>query len=166
MINFDNLPSNKPLTSLEPGTYFGTIEKAEMKTPKDPSKKQYLSITYGLTTKDGRPAGKLFDILTESDHELVRYKLKRFILALELPLQGAFELSDLTKIVVGKKLILDITKDAKSEQPRMVVDMFKDKVFYPVSEANTIFNLTAVGSQINAKDAEDFGTPEIEEVDY
>lgn len=166
MINFDSLPNSKPITTVEPGTYFGTIEKAEMKAPKDPSKKPYLSITYGLTTKDGKAAGKLFDIMTESDHDLVKYKLRRFIQALNIPMQGAFELSDLTKIVVGKKLILDVTKDTKSEQPRVVVDLFKDRVFYPVSQAEEIFNMKMVGDQINASDATDFGTPETEEVEY
>lgn len=154
MINFDTLPNNKPITQLEPGTYFAVVEKAEMKAPKDPSKKPYLSITFGLTNKDGASCGKLFDIIADSEHDLVRYKLKRFIVALELPLTGGFELADLTKIVVGKKLILDVTKDTKSEQPRMVVDMFKGMIYYPLCESSEIFGMAAVG-EINAKDATD-----------
>lgn len=169
MINFDTLPNDKPLSNAKPGTYFAKIEKAEMKAPKDPTKNAYLSITFALTTKDGKSAGKLFDILTESDHALVQYKLKRFILALELPLTGAFELADLTKVVQGKELIVDITEDKKSEQPRMVVDVFKDRIYYPLSEANEVFDMVEVGHQqdvINASDADDYIDSNDEDVEY
>lgn len=154
MINFDTLPNDKPVSQAEPGAYFGTIEKAEMKQPKDPSKKPYLSVTYGLTNKEGKSFGKFFDLITESEHDIARYKLKRFIVALELPLTGAFELADLTKIIVGKKLILDLVKDTKSEQPRLTVDLFTGMAFYPLSEATEKFGIAAVG-EINASDAHD-----------
>ena len=154
MINFNTLPTNKPITEIKPGTYFATVEKAEMKAPKDPSKKPYLSLTFALTNEKGQSCGKIFDIIADSEHNLVRYKLQRFIVALELNITGNFELADLTKIVVGKKLLVDVTKDVKSEQPRMVVDMFKNMIFYPVSMASEILGLAAVG-EINASDAVD-----------
>ena len=52
MINFNTLPTNKPITEIKPGTYFATVEKAEMKAPKDPSKKPYLSLTFALTNEN------------------------------------------------------------------------------------------------------------------
>lgn len=148
----------------EPGTYFGIIEKAEMKAPKDPNKPDYLNLTIALQDKTGKACGKIFDILSESDKDLIRYKIMRFITALNIPITGAFDLKDLTKIVTGKKLIVDITiddpkkKDPDSAYPaKAVVDVFTGMIYYPLSEASTIFGTAAPTGAINAPDAEDAG---------
>lgn len=157
MINFDSLPTNNPMAGVKPGTYFATIDKAEMKQPKDPQKPMYLSVQYTLTTKEGKGAGKLFDILTESDSDVVRYKIGRFITALELPLTGAFALKDLAKIIAGKKLILDVTTDTKSDKPRAVVDVFKGGIYYSLNQPPVEFADTLPqDNEIAASDAEDF----------
>jgi hypothetical protein len=166
-INFNALPSDKPNALPDPGKYFAVIEKAEMKSSTtDPNKPDYLSITFALTNKEGKSCGKIFDILSESDKDLIRYKIQRFITALNIPITGNFELKDLTKIVVGKKLILDVTiDDPKKKDPnspysaKAVVDVFSGMIYYPIAEASAIFGIQPPtdGGTINAPDAADAG---------
>jgi hypothetical protein len=94
---------------------------------------------------------------------VIRYKLLRFITALNLPITGAFELKDLTKIVTGKKMIVDVTiDDPKKKDPnspysaKAVVDVFSGMVYYPLTEASAIFGIQPTG-EINAPDADDAG---------
>lgn len=169
-INFNALPNEKPNANPAPGQYFATIEKAEMKANKTPGKPDYLNLTLGLQTKDGKSAGKIFDIIAESDNDVVRYKIQRFITALEIPITGAFELRDLPKIIVGKKIIVDITiDDPKKKDPnspyaaKAVVDVFTGMIYYPLAEASTIFGIEIQNptgdAPINAPDATDAGDP-------
>lgn len=160
MINFDALPSDKPVSLIPKGTYYATIEKAEMKQPKEVSKKPYLDLTLAIKDKDGKSIGKIFEKISESDHELMRYKLKRFIEALNIPIKGTFELKDLCKIVVGKSFIVDITKEEKEGySPKSIVDLFTNEIFYPMSEASNIFGVPEENSEdpifVDANDAED-----------
>lgn len=155
-INFNTLPSDKPNALPEKGSYIATIEKAEMKNPKDTSKPPYLNLTFALKTPDGKSAGKIFDIISESEHELVRYKLSRFITALEIPITGMFELKDLCKIIQGKTIIIDITKEEKEGQnPRAVVDIFTNQIYYSMKDASEIFADWTEDRPINASDAAD-----------
>lgn len=166
MINFDALPNTKPNVLPEPGCYYAIIEKAEMKENKDPAKLPYLHLVFAIQDKNGKSCGKVFDIISESDHDLVRYKIQRFITALELPITGNFELKDLPKIIVGKKLLVDISnddpkkKDPNSPYPiKAVVDMFSGQIFYPLSEAAIIFKdedgAPSTEAVFNAPDADD-----------
>jgi hypothetical protein len=159
-INFNELPNsapnNFPLVAI--GRYYATIDLAEMKQGKDTTKPPYLNLRYSLTTGEGETAGKLYDMLFATDHEIVRYKLKRFIEALELPITGDFHLEDLTKVVINKKLIVDVTHDTKGEKPKAVVDVFKGAIFYPMNEAGELFEnvtTTTTTDVVNATDAED-----------
>ncbi len=157
-INFSALPNSSPNNIPDKGTYIGKIEVAEMKQGKDPAKPKYLNIRYGLRTKDGVSAGKFFDIMTNSDHDLVRFKLRRFIEALELGITGDFKLEDLTKVLVGKEIILEITHDTKGENPKAVIDVFSNEIFYPMAEAARVFDSWVVDESsetINAPDADD-----------
>lgn len=149
--------------NLTTGTYVATIEKAEMKQGKDSSKPPYLNLTYAMADKDGKGCGKHFDIIsepTENSHNIVKYKLRRFVEALELPLVQ-FELKDLCKIVVGKKFIVDITMD-KNEPPRPQVNVF-GSCYYPMSQFCNVFGVPDMqdlgngyfGEDINASDADD-----------
>lgn len=169
-INFDTLPKDNPMGKVEAGTYYATIDKAEMKQPKDAGKKPYLNLTFSLKDKDGKGCGKLFDILSDSEHQVVLYKLQRFVTALGLPITGSFELSDLAKVVTGKQCILDVTMDTKQSPARAVVDVFAGGVYYPMSEAATIFGATEKPAEevpanyfgetpINAPDAADAPQP-------
>ena len=153
MINFNELPNSKPagFSTIAKGRYFGTIEKAEMKQGKDASKPPYLNITWNLS-KDGKPMGKFFDLITEpGDSDIPRYKLKRFIQALELPITGAFTLNDLAKMVPGKSAFIDITVDEKSEPARNQVDVFTGEIYYSVND----IGVDESTDEISANDAAD-----------
>lgn len=155
-INFDTLPSDKPFQTPEPGCYIGLIEKAEMKQPKDTSKPMYLNLQIALTDAQGKSHGKVFDIITESEQSLARYKLGRFIKALELDLTGEMELKDLTKIVVNKKFLVDITVKADMKNiDRATVDALKDEIYYPMSQAQEKIGLAVEEAGIWGSDAED-----------
>ncbi|MCQ2968514.1 MAG: DUF669 domain-containing protein [Clostridium sp.] len=144
-INFDSLPNSKGTGAFKPaapGTYFATIEGADMKTPKDTTKKDYLNLKLKLTTVDGKSAGVVFDIISESEASLMMYKLKRFLRAIEVEFSGDFELTDVQKLCLNKEIIVDIKneKDLKGED-RAVVDLFTNEIYYKKSEANEIFGI-------------------------
>ena len=103
-ISFDQLPDERPNNLLEKGFYFGTITNAEMKSPKDTSKPDYLNLTIDLFDKNQKKVGRVYDIITESDAPAMRYKLKRLCTALNLNLSGkSFELKQLVKSLKDKK---------------------------------------------------------------
>lgn len=163
-INFDSLPGNKPFSTPVPGTYYATIDTAEMKQPKDPSKPMYLNLKLKLKTPDGKNAGVIFDILTESEHSLMQYKLKRFLLALGVSFEGEFELKDLSKLCIGKEIIVDtkIEEGTDGRPDKAVVDVLTNEIYYNLSEAKVIFGDTAT-AVINASDAEDANTDIVDE---
>lgn len=136
-INFNSLPTEKPAMGaiIPKGQYLATIAKSEMKQGKDSSKPPYLNIEMDITDlPSGTAMGKIWAILTESEQPLPRYQLMRFIKALNLPITGEFDLKDLTKMINGKKLMVDIMpeerKDGKDVQ-RSVVDVASGEIFYP-----------------------------------
>lgn len=143
-INFNSLPTNKPINLPETGTYYATIDSAEMKQSQDLTKPQYLNICLTLRDKMGKTCGKIYDMLSESDKPLVQYKISRFLTALNLTNLGTFELADLIKIIKNKQLIVDVKQEeAKDGYPaKSVVDVFKNSIYYPISEASTIFGDT------------------------
>lgn len=141
MINFNSLPTNKPNNIPETGTYYATIDNAEMKQGQDPTKAPYLNILLELKDASGKNCGKIYDILSESNKPLVQFKIARFLIALGLEKLETFELADLVKIVKNKQLIVDVKQeDAKDGYPaKAVVDVFKGNIYYPMSEAENIF---------------------------
>ena len=165
-INFDALPNSKPFSIVPAGTYYATIESAEMKQGKDTSKPPYLNLKYSLKTKEGKTAGTLFDIIAESEHNLMQYKLKSFLLALGVTFEGAFELKDIQKLCVGKQIILDtkIEEGTDGRQDKAVVDLFTKDIYYNLSEAKEVFG-NEVSGAINAADAEDATAVEEEVLD-
>ena len=88
-INFDTLPEsiegggNKIIPK---GTYYATIDRAEMKTPKKkPDGTQnpdYLNLMLKIKDVTGKDVGIIWDIISESTNDYARYKLRRFIIAL------------------------------------------------------------------------------------
>lgn len=146
MIRFDNLPTNKPTNTIETGTYYATIEQAEMKQGQDPTKVPYLNMVLALKDASGKSCGKIYDILSESDKPLVQFKIARFLLALGLDKLGDFELADLIKVIKNKQLIVDVKQEeAKEGYPaKTVVDVFKGDIYYPMSDAKTLFGNTLI----------------------
>lgn len=111
MINFNTLPTQKPSnnTILPKGHYDAKITDAKMKQPKDPGKPEYLSMMFEVHDPISKEkVGDVFINLFESTAPLVLYQISRFIKALNLPITGDFELKDLSKMVVGKELEVDL----------------------------------------------------------
>lgn len=130
-INFDSLPKERPNQTIPAGRYAAVIASAEMKPSKDPSKPNYLNVRLEIMDDNGNKLGSVFDIFTESEASLVRYKLQRFITALELNIPS-FELSDLPKIIIGKKLEVDLkVEQQEGYAPRTVVDATTNEIYYP-----------------------------------
>ena len=136
MINMNSLPTEKPAIGnvIPKGQYIAKIKKAEMRQPKDENKPMYFSAECDITdAESGMEMGKFWINLFESEAPLARYQLSRFIKALNLPIQGEFELKDLTKMVNGKALKVDIMPEDKPEPQRSVVDITAES-FYPLQE--------------------------------
>lgn len=134
MINFDSLPTERPGQAIPAGHYSATVEAAEMKPNKDPLKPAYLNVRLGIIDAAGNKLGSVFDIFTESEASLQRYKLQRFITALKLNIPK-FELKDLTKIIIGKKLEVDLKiEQQEGYAPRTVVDATANEIYYPFED--------------------------------
>lgn len=156
-INFQNLPTMAPNSLPPKGIYLYTIASAQMR--KAGSGNDYLEIKAELGKSDGRKVATIFDRIMDIDSDIPRYKLRQFIQALNLPITGEFQLSDIPKMVVGKKILADITHE-KSKEPqypdKAIVDPFSAEVYYPLSRAAELLG-SAVESadSINASDAAD-----------
>lgn len=156
-ISFNALPTEKTQSNAKPGTYFATIAKATMKTPKDPTKPDYLNLQLNLSTPDGKPAGVVFDIITESNSDVMRYKLARLLRATgwDLTQNVSLDLKDLTKTLPNKKVIVDVAlgKANGDYAAKVEVDLFSKEVYYKADE------LAAFGEDapICAPDAQDVG---------
>ena len=138
-INMNSLPTSKPsMSSIIPkGCYIAKIVKADMKQGKDTSKPPYFTAECDITDAASNTAmGKFWINLYESEAPLCRFQIGRFIKALNLNIQGEFELKDLTKITVGKSLLVDICPEDKPDPQRSVVDISAD-CFYPIEEKET-----------------------------
>lgn len=132
-INYDSLPSSKPQSTLPAGYYMATIVKAEMKRSANTGA-EYLSLQYDLNNGKGQ-TGKLFDLQMESEKEFLRYKLQRFLTALNLNLTGSFELKDLCKLVNGKKLVVDVGVEENEQYgKRNTVNSFEHEIYYTINE--------------------------------
>lgn len=159
-INFQNLPTRSPNSLPEKGIYVYEIESAQMRKS---ANNEYLEIKAKLSKGDGKKVATIFDRIMDIDSDIPRYKLRQFIQALNLPIIGEFQLSDLTKMIVGKKILADITHE-KSRDPqypdKAIVDPFSAEVYYNYSRAAELLGLQAStgateAATINAVDAED-----------
>ena len=132
-ISFDSLPNAPQANVIPAGAYIATIEKATMKQPKDDKKPPYLNLQLDIKDAAGKSYGKLFDIITESESEYMRYKLRCFIQASDVNLGPIFELRDLTKVCVGKKCEVTIVVDDKNNPPRSQINMFAADMYKRIS---------------------------------
>lgn len=147
MINFNTLPTENTQFSVIPkGSYIAKIVKSEMKSPKsDTPKPDYLNVECDITDPASNASmGKFWIKLFESDANLPRFQLRKFIEALRLNITGEFELKDLTKMINGKSLVVDICPDKDNKYS--IVDISAD-CFYPLDTQET---RKTVDDEINA----------------
>ncbi len=167
MINYDALPSTPGSGFFkEPGQYLATIESAVMKASKTGGT-PYLVVTYNLTDTKGKGAGKYFDNFFDSDKEIPLYKIKAFVDALQFGNLGAFELEHLTKICVGKSLIIKLDTDAK-DPTKNTINVFAKDIYLPASNWAAVSGGvdTPVINAPDATDADGFETISGSEDDY
>ncbi len=135
MINFNELPQYKPANLLPKGAYKAVITEATMKQGADITKPPYLSIVYTLKNANDVIVGKVYDNIAESEKDLMRYKLARFIIALNLQTRLTnFQLKDLAKIIPNRELIVDITSENYNGKDRNIVDVFSGEIYYPSND--------------------------------
>ena len=159
MINFNELPQEKPGVNgvIPKGNYIAKIEKAEMKIGKDETKPPYLNLQLEITDPASQTVvGKVWTILTETPKDFPRYQLRRFIEATGLTTLEKFELKDLTKLVVNKRIMVDITPEERTdgkEPQRSVVDI-SGGLFYPieVSEETVPFDAPTIKPETTPED--------------
>jgi hypothetical protein len=158
-INFQNLPTRAPNALPEKGIYVYEIETAQMKRS---ANNEYLEIKAKLSKGDNKKVATIFDRIMDIESDVPRYKLRQFIQALNLPIVGEFQLSDLTRMIVGKRILADITHE-KSRDPqypdKAIVDPFSAEVYYPISRLQELLDVqnptNAEVGTINAEDADD-----------
>lgn len=147
-ISFNELPKSKNEsneTIVEPGTYVATIKSAEMKQG---ASGEYCNLCLTLFDKRNKELINVFDIISESPKQLLRYKLQRLLTAIGIAdtlINTSFELADIAKILPNKKVIVDIkTEEAKGKySARSVVDVFKDQIYYSPSETAKLSEIIA-----------------------
>lgn len=140
-INFDALPDKKGTSSIsnfDGGLYNVIVEAADMKTSKK-SGNPYLNVRLGVFSDEGTRITGVFDIFVDSEQPLMQYKLRRFLEACQIDLQGTFELKDLPKIIVNKKLqaYLKVQSDEQYGD-KVVVDIAPDEIYVPLDEEAAI----------------------------
>ena len=144
MINFDQLPQESPNALPNPDIYLAEVEEAKM-MPSD-GKPDYLNLKLKLTTRDGKGAGVVYDIISESSNAVVQYKTARFIRAIGIPLTGAMELKDIAKLAQGKKIAVDVnhskesTYKGKTYPPKAQVDIFSREAYYTDAEFINVYS--------------------------
>jgi hypothetical protein len=144
-INFDSLPQDNPYALPAPGLYKAKIVEAEMRAAKSKNddgsaKPDYLNLKLMLFDKSGKSHGAIYDIISESDKNAVKYKTGRFIRACSIPLTGSMELKDLAKIVRNKDIVVDVIHDKKSDPPRAQVSLFGNECYYTLAEFDEVYN--------------------------
>lgn len=145
-INFQPTEAKAPNQLPEPGYYYGKIIEATMRQPKDVTKQPYLNVTYELLDSAKNKAGRLYDILAESDKPFMIYKLQRFGQALGL-VGKTLELADLAKIIVGKVIIFRVKiEESDGYAPKAVVDIGDEGIYYSKADAANFFEPTATSA--------------------
>lgn len=139
-IQFDSLPTTneyKPVADV----YLAHIEEAEMRKPKTEGKPMYLNMKYRLTKHNGKSGGVMYDGQFESDKQLMKYKLGRFLQACGIPLVGTMELKDIANLVLNKDIVVDTSVDESGNQPKLQVDLFGREAYYPKEQFDEIWKL-------------------------
>lgn len=146
MINFDELPDSNPFSTPKPGFYLVDIKAAESKQPKDTAKKEFLEVQMILTDADGKACGTLFDRFYDTDSDIPKFKLGRFVKALKLPITGSMTFRDFAKVLPGRTLVVDICNkpdDYKGNGAmKAEVDLFAREAYYPTEEFEALTGKT------------------------
>ena len=136
-MNYKELPEENPISTPVAGTYYAIVTDAEVRESQT-TFKPYLSLTYALVDKRGNKKGRMRDIFTESPKEISLYKLKKFLDAAEIKIEGDFEFEDLLELVNGKVFIINTKLDITWNFPRLGANIYKGEIYYPLSKSREI----------------------------
>ena len=104
MINFDALPKDKPNNNtVTEGRYTATVFSAKMVESKTKPGTEYLNVSFKLD--DG---GFVNENYFDSDRPFLQYKLGQLLKACRVTLAGEGSLKDVSKVIVNKKVIVDV----------------------------------------------------------
>ena len=108
-LNFDALPKERPNNNnnVEAGRYEATVFKAEMRDSKSTPGTQYLNVSF--KTDSGFVNENYFD----SDKAFLQWKLGQLLIACNVRLAGEGTLKDVSKVIVGKKVMIDVVLNDK-----------------------------------------------------
>ena len=148
MINFDNIPKEKPagFSLPTPGFHKATIVKETLKTSNNGN--QYLELQLKLDS-----GSMVFDKIMDSDAPALQWKLGRLVMACKLPLAGELTLSDLGKVIHNKRLVIDV-KHTENEwngktTTKAEVEIFANDIFYPIEEYEMLVgDAAATGEEV------------------
>lgn len=104
-IMFNKIPSEKPRTEIEPGKYTATIIKTEVGVSK--SGNNMLTITLKLD-ENGISFKEFF---VEPTENFSMWKIGQLLVACGVALEGEGTLKDIAKIVMNKKVVVDVNKN-------------------------------------------------------
>ena len=150
MPNFDTLPKKNP-NNIEAGIYQFVVKTAEMRSPKDTSRPDYINVKLDLFDKCGNSVGSIYDGQFDSDNAAMQYKLSRFVHAIGLDLQGNVTLEQISKLLVGRTGAVSVTmqKDQRDGSQKPAVDVFGSDIYWTKVEyeAMQIEQPTDTGSE-------------------
>lgn len=140
-IHMDQLPKDKPegmggnFPVPESGLHGAVIQETEMKV--STAGNEYIKVTLKLDM-----GALMWDNVMESDKPALQYKLGRLISACKLPLVGELTLTDLARVIKGKRIGVDVkvTEDTYKgvTKPKAEVDIFAGDIFYTPEELDTM----------------------------
>jgi hypothetical protein len=137
-INFTQAPKDNPFEVPKAGFYRFKIVKAEMKTPNDKTKNDYLNLQMTLSDKNNKKVGTMFDKVYDSESSALLYKAGRLVNAVGLELSGSVELKDLAKLLVNKEGILETEVDTYNNKEYAKVKTFGTECYWPLSELESL----------------------------
>ena len=83
----------------------------------------------------------MYDGQYESDKQLTKYKLARFLQACGIPLVGTMELKDIANLVLNKDIVVDTSVDESGSSPKLQIDLFGREAYYPKEQFDEIWKL-------------------------
>lgn len=153
-LNFDSLPKERPNnnSTVEAGKHKATVFKAEMKESK--AGNPYLNVSF--RTEQGFVNEGYMDI----DKPFVLWKLGQLLKACKVKLAGEGTLKDVSKVIVGKEVMIDVVLNDKG-YPTIDYSSNKDGVA-PVGNTTEVVEETEeeidpdVATVLNAEFDEEF----------
>jgi hypothetical protein len=108
MLNFEKLPQDKPnQNAVAEGRYTATVFKSQMMVSKT-TNAEYLNVSFKIDN-----GGFVNENYFDSDKPFLLYKLGRLLKACNVTLNGEGTLKDVSKVIQGKKVIIDVAVNDK-----------------------------------------------------